>query len=183
VIEDGGIKVGPREGENRRTWPQYKGGESSAFMSINRNKKGMSIDLKSAEGKEIFNNLIKTTDIIVENFRPGVVKRLGVDYESLNKINPKLIYCSISGFGQYGPYSSRGGYDLILQGMTGIVSVTGEPGGNPVKCGLPIVDLGTAMFAAYGILNALYARVFTHEGQYIDASLFDTGLALSVWES
>lgn len=177
------IKVEPPQGENTRTWPPYKGGESAAFMAINRNKKGISLNLKSEEGKKVFYDLIKSADVIVENFRPGVVKRLGVDYDTLSEINPKLIYCSISGFGQSGPYSSRGGYDLILQGMTGIMSITGEPGGNPVKCGLPIIDLGTAMFAAYGILSALYARTSTNEGQFIDASLYDTGIALSVWES
>src|SRR5699024_8866463 len=102
---------------------------------------------------------------------------------TLSAINPKLVYCSISGFGQYGPYASRGGYDLIAQGMTGIMSVTGEPDGAPVKCGLPITDLGAGMFATYGILSALFARMKTNEGQFIDASLYDTGIALSVWES
>src|SRR5699024_5737401 len=177
------IKVEPPQGENTRTWPPYKGGESAAFMSINRNKKGISLNLETEEGKEIFYDLVKTADVIVENYRPGVVKRLGIDYDTVSKINSNLIYCSISGFGQYGPYSHRGGYDLILQGMTGIMSVTGESGGSPVKCGLPIIDLGTAMFAANGILSALYARVYNKEGQFIDASLYDTGIALSIWES
>ncbi|MGM8365217.1 CaiB/BaiF CoA transferase family protein [Virgibacillus sp. W0181] len=177
------IKVEPPQGESTRSWPPYKEGESGAFMAINRNKKGINVNLKTKEGQQIFYDLIKTADVVVENFRPGVVKRLGVDYDTLSAINPKLVYCSISGFGQYGPYSSRGGYDLIAQGMTGIMSVTGEPGGDPVKCGLPINDLGTALFASYGILTALYSRTKTNEGQFIDASLFDTGLALSVWES
>lgn len=177
------IKVEPTNGEGTRTWPPYQNGESGAFMAINRNKRGISLDLKSEEGKKIFYDLVKTADVLVENFRPGVVKRLGVDYETISNLNPKIIYCSISGFGQTGPYSSRGGYDLILQGMTGIMSVTGEPNRDPVKCGLPIIDLGTAMFAAYGILSALYARTNTNEGQFIDASLYDTGIALSVWES
>ncbi|MFB6802995.1 CaiB/BaiF CoA transferase family protein [Peribacillus butanolivorans] len=177
------IKIEPPTGENTRRWPPHIDGESAAFMAINRNKRSMTLNLKDDEDKKIFYKLIETADVLVENYRPGVVKRLGVDYDTLNKINPRLVYCSISGFGQYGPYSTRGGYDLIAQGMTGIMSVTGERGGNPVKCGLPITDLGVALFAAYGILSALYARVQSNEGQFIDASLFDTGLALSVWES
>lgn len=177
------IKIEPPSGENTRRWPPHIDGQSAAFMAINRNKRSMTIDLKSEEGREVFYKLVETADILVENYRPGVSKRLGVDYETLNKINPRLVYCSISGFGQYGPYSSRGGYDLIAQGMTGIMSVTGERDGNPVKCGLPITDLGVALFAVYGILTSLYSRENTDEGQYIDASLFDTGLALSVWES
>lgn len=177
------IKVEPPKGESTRRWSPYKEGESGAFMAINRNKRSITLDLKSAEDQKVFYKLIETADILIENFRPGVVKRLGVDYETLNQINPKLIYCSISGFGQYGPYSSRGGYDLIAQGMTGIMSVTGERNGNPVKCGLPIIDLGSGLFSVYGILSALYSRVHSDEGQYIDASLYDTGLALSVWES
>lgn len=177
------IKIEPPSGENTRRWPPHIDGQSAAFMAINRNKRSMTIDLKSEEGREVFYKLIETADILVENYRPGVSTRLGVDYETLTKINPRLIYCSISGFGQFGPYSSRGGYDLIAQGMTGIMSVTGERGGNPVKCGLPITDLGVALFAVYGILSALYSREHTNEGQYIDTSLFDTGLALSVWES
>ncbi|MFD1706258.1 CaiB/BaiF CoA transferase family protein [Siminovitchia sediminis] len=177
------IKIEPPSGENTRRWPPHIDGQSAAFMAINRNKRSMTINLKSREGREVFYKLIETADILVENYRPGVSKRLGVDYETLSKINPRLIYCSISGFGQFGPYSSRGGYDLIAQGMTGIMSVTGERGGNPVKCGLPITDLGVALFSVYGILSALYSREHTSEGQYIDASLFDTGLALSVWES
>lgn len=177
------IKVEPVQGEGTRLWPPYQTGESGAFMAINRNKRGITLNLKTEEGKKVFYDLIKTADVLVENFRPGVVKRLGVDYETISSINPKIVYCSISGFGQTGPYSSRGGYDLIAQGMTGIMSVTGEPNRDPVKCGLPIIDLGTAMFSAYGILSALYARTHSNEGQFIDASLYDTGIALSVWES
>lgn len=179
------IKVEPPgRGENtRRMGPPFINGESGAFLSVNRNKRGMTIDLKKEEGKQLFHRLATTADVVVENFRPGVVKRLGIDYETLRAINPRLVYCSISGFGQTGPYSSRGGYDLIAQGMAGIMSVTGEKGGNPVKCGLPITDLGAGLFANSGILTALLAREHTGEGQYVDTSLFEAGLAMSVWES
>jgi crotonobetainyl-CoA:carnitine CoA-transferase CaiB-like acyl-CoA transferase len=174
----------PGRGENtRRMGPPFVNGESGAFLSVNRNKRGMTINLKEPEGVRLFHRLAETADVVVENYRPGVVKRLGIDYETLRTINPRIIYCSISGFGQTGPYSNRGGYDLIAQGMTGIMSVTGEKGGNPVKCGLPITDLGAGMFACYGILTALIAREHTGEGQYVDTSLFEAGLAMSVWES
>lgn len=177
------IKVEPVTGENTRRWNPIVQGESGAFLSINRNKRGLTLNLKTEEGKEAFYRLVKTADVLVENYRPGVAKRLGVDYETLSALNPRLVYCSISGFGQTGPYASRGGYDLIAQGMTGIMSVTGNKGEKPVKCGLPITDLGAALFACYGIQSALLARYHTGKGQYIDTSLFEVGLALSVWES
>ncbi|MBP1931397.1 CaiB/BaiF CoA transferase family protein [Ammoniphilus resinae] len=179
------IKVEPPgKGENtRQMGPPFVNGESGAFLSVNRNKRGMTINLKTEEGKKLFHKLATTADVVVENYRPGVVRRLGIDYETLSGINPRIVYCSISGFGQTGPYSNRGGYDLIAQGMTGIMSVTGERGGNPVKCGLPITDLGAGMFACYGILTALLAREHTGKGQYVDTSLFEAGIAMSVWES
>ena len=179
------IKVEPPgKGENtRQMGPPFVNGESGAFLSVNRNKRGMTLNLKTEEGKKLFHKLASTADVVVENYRPGVVRRLGIDYETLREINPRIVYCSISGFGQTGPYSNRGGYDLIAQGMTGIMSVTGERDGNPVKCGLPITDLGAGMFACYGILTALLAREHTGEGQYVDTSLFEAGIAMSVWES
>jgi formyl-CoA transferase len=121
--------------------------------------------------------------VLVENYRPGVAKRLGADYDTLAALNPRLIYCSISGFGQTGPYASRGGYDLIAQGMSGIMSVTGSEGGPPVKVGVPITDLGAGLFGVLGILCAVRARRVTGRGQYVDTSLFEAGLALSVWEA
>ncbi len=120
---------------------------------------------------------------MLENHRPGVVARLGVDYETLREVNPRLVYASISGFGQTGPYAQRPGYDLIAQGLAGIMSVTGEPDGNPVKCGIPIGDLSSGLFCAVAILSALHARERTGRGQYIDTSLFEGALALSIWES
>src|SRR5690606_21161956 len=135
-----------------------KGDDSRAFLALNRNKRSVCIDLKSEQGLNDFRRLVEDADVVVENFRPGVAKRLGVDYESLKQVAPQLIYASISGFGQTGPYSSYPGYDLIAQGMTGVMSITGEPGGNPIKCGLPIADLGAGMFCAIGILGAVVAR-------------------------
>src|SRR5690606_7019932 len=112
--------------------------------------------------------------VVIENFRPGVAARLGIDYETLKDINPRLVHCSISGFGQTGPYAPRGGFDLVAQGMTGMMSVTGMPGGDPVKCGIPVTDLSAGLFATYGILGALMARHHTGRGQQVDTSLFET---------
>jgi crotonobetainyl-CoA:carnitine CoA-transferase CaiB-like acyl-CoA transferase len=131
----------------------------------------------------VLKRLVATADVLVENYRPGVAKRLGVDYETLAAINPRLIYCSISGFGQTGPYATRGGYDLIAQGMAGIMSATGSDGGPPVKVGVPIADLGAGLFALLGILSALRARRITGRGQQVDTSLFEAALALSAWEA
>ena len=178
------IKIEPPEGEaSRRQGYQVVPGVSAAFVAINRNKRGMTLDLKQPEGVAILKKLVATADVLVENYRPGVAKRLGVDYETLKAINPRLVYCSISGFGQTGPYAPRGGYDLIAQGMSGIMSVTGHPGGAPVKVGIPIADLGAGLFATFGILCALRARRTTGRGQFVDTSLFEAGLALSVWEA
>ena len=178
------IKVEPPDGEASRTQGyELAPGVSAAFVAINRNKRGMTLDLKRDEGVAILKKLAATADILVENYRPGVAERLGVDYETLKAINPRLIYCSISGFGQTGPYAPRGGYDLIAQGMSGIMSVTGHPGGAPVKVGIPIADLGAGLFATFGILCALRARRVTGRGQLVDTSLFEAGLALGVWEA
>ena len=158
-------------------------GESSAFLAVNRNKQGIAIDLTQEAGRDAFYRLAQRADVLVENFRPGVTGRLGVDYETLRGVNPRLIYASISGFGQTGPYADRPGYDLIAQAMSGIMSVTGEPGGDPVKSGIPLTDLGAGLFCAVGILAACLAREETGEGQRIDTSLYEAGLALSVWET
>jgi formyl-CoA transferase len=177
------IKVEPREGEHTRQERQIAAGVSASFLAVNRNKRGMAIDLKKKEGAEILRRLAATADVLVENYRPGVAKRLGIDFETLQKINPRLIYCSISGFGQTGPYASRGGFDLIAQGMSGIMSATGAEGGPPVKVGVPVTDLGAGLFAVFGILCAVRARRRTGLGQFVDTSLFEAGLALSAWEA
>ena len=168
---------------SRRMDPLTPSGESGAFLAMNRNKRGVALNLKDPEARQVFIDLAAISDIMVENYRPGVARRLGIDYESLRSVNKGLIYASISGFGQSGPYSSRGGFDLIAQGMSGIMSVTGQADGAPVKCGIPVTDLGSGLFAVYGILSALYSRHQTGLGQHVDTSLFETGMALAVWEA
>ena len=160
-----------------------EGADNASFLAVNRNKESVAVDLKQEGGRELFYRLAREADIVVENFRPGVTTRLGVDYATLRQLNPGLIYASISGFGQTGPYASRAGYDLIAQAMSGVMSVTGEPDGAPVKCGIPIGDLGAGMFATIGILSACLSRQETGEGQHIDVSLYESALALSVWET
>ena len=162
---------------------KLEGGDHAPFFALNRNKRSMTLDLKRDEDRGVFMSLARTADVLVENFRPGVTRRLGVDYESIAPQNPRLIYASISGFGQSGPYADRPGFDLIAQGMSGIMSVTGEPGGAPVKCGLPIADLSAGLYAANGILAALFVRERTGNGQYVETSLFESALALSLWET
>lgn len=159
------------------------GGQSSAFLAVNRNKRSIAVDLKSPQGRAVLHRLAETADVLVENFRPGVTGRLGIDYATMRDINPRLVYASISGFGQHGPYASRPGYDLIAQAMSGVMSVTGEPGGEPTKCGIPVADLAAGMFCVIGILAAHVVRQRTGVGQYIDVSLFESALALSVWET
>jgi crotonobetainyl-CoA:carnitine CoA-transferase CaiB-like acyl-CoA transferase len=178
------IKVEPPEGETTRQMDlSLAPGVSAPFLAVNRNKRGITLDLKRPEAVAVLKRLVETADVLVENYRPGVTKRLGIDYDTLHLINPRLIYCSISGFGQTGPYASRGGYDLIAQGMSGIMSATGSPDGPPVKVGVPITDLGAGLFGVFGILCALRARRVTGRGQSVDTSLFEAGLALSAWEA
>jgi formyl-CoA transferase len=178
------IKVEPPGGEHmRRGELELAPGLSASFLAVNRGKRGMTLDLKHPDGVRILRELVATADVLVENYRPGVARRLGVDYATLSEINPRLVYCSISGFGQTGPYADRGGYDLIAQGMSGIMSATGLPDGPPVKVGVPVTDLGAGLFAVFGILCALRARRTTGRGQFVDTSLFEAGLALSVWEA
>lgn len=179
------IKVeAPGQGDlSRHMAPRISDDMSGAFLAINRNKRGISLDLKHADGRALLHRLAAVADVLIENFRPGVAARLGIDYATLAEFNPRLVHCSISGFGQTGPYASRGGFDLVAQGMSGLMSVTGTTSGEPVKCGVPITDLGAGMFATYGILTALAARERTGRGQQVDTSLFETGLAMEVWEA
>ena len=170
--------------QSRRSWGYSVIGEDSrAFLSLNRNKRSVVLDLKAEAGRERFFELVCTADIVVENFRPGTTARLGVDYDAVRAANPKIIYASISGFGQTGPYANYPGYDLIAQAMTGVMSVMGEPGRPPIKSAIPIADLGAGMFLTIAILGAVVARERTCEGQYVETSLFDAALAMSVWES
>jgi formyl-CoA transferase len=180
------IKIeNPRTGDQtRRSWGYPVHGEDSrAFLALNRNKRSVCLDLKDPAQLAEFHRLAESADIVVENFRPGVTRRLGVDYETLSALNPRLIYASVSGFGQTGPYADRPGYDLIAQAMSGVMSITGNPGDSPVKCGLPVGDLGAGMFCALGIVAAVHSRTTTGIGQYVETSLFESALAMSVWES
>jgi crotonobetainyl-CoA:carnitine CoA-transferase CaiB-like acyl-CoA transferase/enoyl-CoA hydratase/carnithine racemase len=174
------VKVeNPESGDQTRSSFAHPG----AFLALNRNKRSVTLDLKSDEGRATFHELVRSADVVVENWRPGVAAKLGVDHETLAPLNPGLIYASVSGFGQTGPYADRPGYDLIAQAMAGIMSVTGEPGDRPVKSGIPVADLGAGLFTAVGILAAWASRQRTGEGQYVETSLFEAAVALSVWES
>jgi formyl-CoA transferase/CoA:oxalate CoA-transferase len=173
------IKIEPPGGEDTRGWgPPWIGTDSAYFVSVNRNKRSIIIDLKKAEGLEIVKKLVEKSDVIIENFRPGVAKQLGISYDHLSNINPKLVYCSISGFGQNGPYRDKPGYDLVALAMSGLMSITGEPDRPPVKFGVPIADLTTAMLAALSIIAALLWREKTGKGQYIDMALLDVQVLL-----
>ena len=177
------IKIEPPGGESTRRMVAAVGSESPAFNAVNRGKRSVVVNLKTREGVEAVRTLARSADIFVENYRPGVMESLGLDYTSLSASNPRLIYASISGYGQTGPQRGKGGFDLVAQGVSGIMSVTGEPGGAPVKSGIPLTDLGAGLFATVGILAALEHRHKTGRGQQIDTSLLDAGVGLSVWES
>ncbi|MFN8524030.1 MAG: CaiB/BaiF CoA-transferase family protein [Chloroflexota bacterium] len=179
------IKIEPPDLDAHRSGGIEKyGGESPHFLVVNRNKRGMSLDLKVDSAREVFYRLVKSADILVQNYRPGVMKRLGADYETLRKINPRLIYCSISGFGAGSPYEDLAGLDLIAQGMSGLMSVTGDPeSGAPVKAGTPVTDMGSGMYGVIGILSALYHREKTGEGQAVEATLLDTPLSWLTWRA
>ncbi|MDQ6691557.1 MAG: CoA transferase [Candidatus Dormibacteraeota bacterium] len=163
----------PGEGDETRHVEPLRDGESHYFTSINRNKFGLAVDMKSPAGHEILVALARRSDIFIENFRPGVAARLGLDYESLSAENERLVYCSISAFGQTGPYSSRSALDIAIQAMSGVMSLTGEPGGAPTRMGLPMADLCGALFAVNGVLAALHERERTGRGQFIDLSMLD----------
>ena len=176
----------PGRGDESRGWgPPFVGqsadnssGESAYFLSVNRNKRSITVNLKSSEGKAIIQRLASSCDVLVENFRTGVLDKLSLGYEDIQKLNPNLVYCSISGYGRTGPYAERPGYDVIIQAEGGMMGITGPIDGPPSRVGVPIVDITTGMFAATSILAALRARDQTNEGQLIDISLFDTQAAL-----
>ncbi|MCL4519077.1 MAG: CoA transferase, partial [Thaumarchaeota archaeon] len=164
----------PDKGDETRFWyPPRIEGESAYFLSANRNKRSIALDLKSEKGLGIFYKLVQRSDVIIQNFRPGVPEKLKIDYESAAKINPKIIYCSISGFGQTGPYKDLPGYDLIVFAMGGIMSFTGEPGGQPVRVNVPLADLGAGLYSVTAILAALRYRDLHGKGQSIDVSMHD----------
>ncbi len=178
------IKIeNPDGGDHSRATPPFLDGQSAGFLALNRNKRSLALNLKHPEGRGIFLKLADRADVVIENFRPGTTRDLGIDYETLSARNPRLVYCAVSGFGQTGPYSHRPGLDLIIQGMSGLMSITGEPGRPPVKVGVPVADLTAALFAANAIQAALLARERTGLGQYIDISLLEAAVALEVWET
>lgn len=178
------IKVEKPGGDDaRRMGPPFINGESAAFLGVNRNKKSIVLNLKNALDRDIFRHIAAQADVVVENFRPGTMARLGLGPDDLRRERPELIYASISGFGQTGPYADRPGYDLIAQGMSGMMSATGHPDSPPVKISAPVADLAAGMFAANGILAAYIHRLKTGEGQIVDASLLESAVALTVWEA
>jgi crotonobetainyl-CoA:carnitine CoA-transferase CaiB-like acyl-CoA transferase len=170
----------PGSGDMTRKFagPSFKG-ESGYFIAINRNKKSVTINLRIEKGKEIFKKLVEKSDVVFENFRPGTTKKMGLDYDVLKKINPRIIYCALTGFGQTGPYRERPAFDYIIQAVGGVMSVVGEPGRPPVHTGFPIADLSGGVFATLGIIAALYAREKTGVGQFIDLSMLD--IIISLW--
>ncbi|MGD9961392.1 CaiB/BaiF CoA transferase family protein [Nocardioides sp.] len=179
------IKIEPPEGEAMRSsfgsvaaW-----GETPGFLSMNRNKRSVALDLKAEEGLSVFHRLAATSDVVIQNFRPGVAQRLGISYDHLKAVNPGIICCSISGFGSVGPNSTRSGYDMIAQAVSGIMSITGEPGRPPVRAGVPLADIGAGLFAVSGVLSALIDREQSGVGCEVEASLYDSALSYAVWEA
>lgn len=173
------IKVEPPEvGDDTRAWAPFIGGQGTYFLSTNRNKKSICVDTRQKQGMNILKRMINRCDVFVENFKPGLMDRLGMDFPTMAALNPRLIYCSISGFGQTGPYRYRPGYDQILQGMSGLMSITGTEESGPVRVGLAIGDILTALFATYGILGALHARERTGKGQWVTTSILEATIGI-----
>ncbi|WP_282155517.1 CaiB/BaiF CoA transferase family protein [Cytobacillus gottheilii] len=176
------VEKSPGGDDTRRMGP-YIDGESHMFMMVNRNKRGICLNLKEEEDKQVLYELVKTADVFIENFRPGVAAKLKIDYETLKELNPHIIYCSISGYGQTGPYRNKGGFDIMAQGLSGIMDMTGEKDGKPVKVGIAIHDIAAAQTAIQSVLTAYIHKLKSSEGQYIDVSLVDSALAWTVWEA
>ncbi|HZD91616.1 MAG TPA: CoA transferase [Pseudolabrys sp.] len=178
------VEKTPTGDDTRITVPPKIGDEAAAFLMMNRNKRGIVLDLKTEGGKKILSRLIEDADVLVENFGPGVMERLGFGYAQLRERHPALIYCSLSGFGRTGPYKDRRGFDLVAQAMSGIMSFTGErPDGPPVKCGAPLSDITAGLLAAMGILAAYSHRLQTGQGQWVETSLFEAALVQTYWQS
>lgn len=177
------IKVEPPGGDSTRRMPGAVGADSPGFNAVNRGKRGLVVDLRQPAGREAVRRLAAASDVLVENYRPGVLDKFGLGYAALSPSCPRLVYASISGYGRTGPSAGKGGFDLVAQGVSGLMSVTGEAERPPVKAGIPVTDLGAALFALAGILSALLARARTGRGQLVDTSLVDAGVALSVWEA
>jgi crotonobetainyl-CoA:carnitine CoA-transferase CaiB-like acyl-CoA transferase len=179
------VKVEKPEGDDsRRFLPPDINGESAAFMMMNRHKRGIVLDLKQASAKDALRRLLREADVVIENYRKGTMERLGLGYETLRQDNPGLIYCEVSGFGRTGPYAERGGFDLIAQGMSGLMAITGEGHGRPpVKVGAPVTDITAGILAALGVAAAYARKLQTGEGQKVDTSLFEAGIVHTYWQS
>lgn len=179
------IKVEKPNGgdDTRRFGPPFVNGESAAFMGLNRNKRSIVLDLKNEKGVEIARRLLRDADVTIQNARPGAMDRLGLGYDDVKGFNPGIIYCTISGFGTTGPYGHKAGFDLVAQGMSGLMSINGFPDMAPAKVGVPIADLNTGLYSAFGIVTAYVSRQKTGEGQHIDASLLDSAISYTVYES
>ena len=174
----------PGSGDDTRTWgPPFIGEESAYFLSINRNKRSLTLNFREPKAVEVFLKLAGESDVVVENFTPGVMARLGIDYETVKAINPRIVFCSISGFGQTGPYKARPAYDQIMQGISGLMSITGDPAGEPEKIGIAVTDIGAGMWAAFSVLAALRHRYETGEGQYIDIAMLDAQVAWLTYQA
>jgi len=173
----------PGKGDDTRSWPPFLGGEATYFLSVNRNKQSLTLNLKAPEGRAILQKLARKSDVVLENFRTGTMERLGLGYKSLAKLNPRLVYCAISGFGESGPESARAGYDLVVQAESGIMDITGFEDGPPVKVGTSIADLVAGMSAAHGITLALLARHRTKRGQKVEISMQDAMAALLTYQA
>jgi len=171
-------------GDDTRSYTEPAiGGESAAFMMLNRNKRGIAVNLKKPGGLEIVKRLLAGADVVTENYRKGTLEKLGLGYDVLEKLNPRLVYCAISGYGRSGPYADKGGFDLIAQGFAGIMSITGEPGGPPAKSGTSIADINAGILAALGIVSALVARATTGRGQFVETSLMEAAIHQTFWQS
>jgi crotonobetainyl-CoA:carnitine CoA-transferase CaiB-like acyl-CoA transferase len=168
----------PEGGDESRTWPPFAAGEASGYLSMNRNKRNLTLNLKTPEAQEILKKLVAQADVLIENFRTGTMESFGLAYDVLRTINPRLIYCGVSVFGRSGPYKDKAGYEALMQAFSGVMSITGEPDGPPLRCGISLMDLGTGMMAAYGVMNALFHRERTGQGQKVEVSLFETALSL-----
>jgi len=173
------IKVEAPEGDLMRAWPPMVEGYSQYFASVNRNKRSIALDLKDPKGREAARELALSADVVVENFRPGVMAKFGLDHATLAKAKPTLVYCSVSAYGQTGPRSAEGGFDMTVQAMSGVMSVTGEPGGRPAKCGIPVADFTAGLYAAYAIAAALCKVRSGGAGEHIDVSMLGGMLGIA----
>ena len=187
ILADMGAEVikveEPGKGDDTRSWPPFVGGEATYFMSVNRNKKSLTLNLKAPAARKIFTDLVKMSDVVLENFRPGTMEKLGLGYATLAKLNRKLVYCAVSGFGESGPDAGRAGYDLVVQAESGVMDITGFADGPPVKMGTSIADLVAGMSAAHGVTLALLARTRTRRGQKVEIGMLDAMAALLTYQA